>query len=79
MCAIAQLVSAPLSPIPIADNLEHSMSDADMSGIASITYCQVTDINFPQLIACFLLNFSVRALMINSTTRLGKNTRKNYN
>ena len=53
MCAIAQLVSAPLSPIPIADNLEHSMSDADMSGIASITYCQVTDINFPQLIACF--------------------------
>ena len=29
------------------------MSDADISGIASITFCQVTDLNFPQLIACF--------------------------
>ena len=28
------------------------MSDADISGIASITFCQVTDLNFPQLIAC---------------------------
>ena len=29
------------------------MSGADISGIASITFCQVTDLNFPQLIACF--------------------------
>ena len=29
------------------------MSGADISGIASITFCQqVTDLNFPQLIPC---------------------------
>ena len=28
------------------------MSGADISGIASITFCQVTDLNFPQMIAC---------------------------
>ena len=28
------------------------MSGADISGTASITFCQVTDLNFPQFIAC---------------------------
>ena len=59
MCAFPQLVSAPLNPIPI---LEHYMSDADISGIASITICQVTDLNFPQLIAC--LNYLAHVLAL---------------
>ena len=28
------------------------MSGADIYGVASITFCQVTDLNFPQFIAC---------------------------
>ena len=32
--------------------LEHYMSSTDISGIASKTFCQVTDLNFPQFIAC---------------------------
>ena len=28
------------------------MSGADISRIASITFCEVTDLNFPQMIAC---------------------------
>ena len=79
MCAFPQLVSAPLNPIPVAEHFRTLyVRRRHIPGIASMTFCQVTDFNFPQLIACFLLNFSVRALMINSTTRLGKNKRKTY-
>ena len=43
------------------------MSGADISGIASITFCQVTDLNFPQLIACL---FGARPCPGNNTNEI---------
>ena len=48
MRAIPQLVSAPLNPIPIAEHFRTLyVRRRRIPGIVSITFFQVTDLNFP--------------------------------
>ena len=54
MRAIPQLVSASLNPTPIAEHFRILyVRRRHIPGIVSITFCQVTDLNVPQLNACF--------------------------
>ena len=47
MCAIPQLVSAPLNPTPIAEHFRTlHVRRRRILRIVSITFCQVTDLNF---------------------------------
>ena len=54
MCAIPQLVSVPLNPIPIAEHFRtlYVRRRHIWNCFEKAAFCQVTDLNFRQLIAC---------------------------
>ena len=55
MRAIPQLVSASLNSTAIAEHFRTLyVRRRHIPEIVSITFCQVTDLTFPQLIACLL-------------------------
>ena len=75
MCAIPQLVSASLNPTPIAEHFSTLyVRRRRIPGIVSITFCQVTDLNFLQLIACF--NFLAHVLALGTISSKSQVKRK---